>query len=151
MKTRAPAVAVAAITGIAMLAATSGAQDPTGPTTLDLSVAEQRCKPVDDGRRGDSLGDRNFCAGRVDGDRSGSVRWTCTFQGSERKGDHCTASVALRGGTLEAAGRLSHTRPRSTWAVTGGTGDLAGARGTVTLLQRSATRVDATVVLLGAG
>jgi hypothetical protein len=149
MTTRLLAAAVAAAAGIAILAATSDAQDPAGgPATLNLTVSEQRCTPVDDGRRGDSLGDRNFCAGTLRGDETGRVRWTCTYQGTERLGDHCTASVALRRGTLEAAGPLSHTRPQSTWAVIGGTGGLAGARGTVELTQRSATRVEARVTLL---
>jgi hypothetical protein len=153
MKTRLAAAVAAAAAGIAILAATGDAQDPqpqpAGATVLNLRVAEHRCTPVDDGRRGDSLGDRNFCAGRVSGDDTGRARWTCTYQGSERIGDHCTASLRLRRGTLEVAGPLSHTNPQSTWAVTGGTAGLAGARGTVELTQRSATRVEATVTLLG--
>ena len=152
MKTRLTLAAIAAAAGFAILAASGDAQDQPAqsgrPTTLNLTVSEQRCRPVDDGRRGDSIGDRNFCAGLLSGDERGRVRWTCTYQGSERLGDHCTASVTLRRGTLEAAGPLSHTKPSSTWAVTGGTGDLAGARGVVELTQRSATRVEARVTLL---
>src|SRR3712207_1852917 len=127
MKLRLILAGIAAAAGVAVLAGSSDAQNPPSPaTTLNLTVSEQRCRPVDDGRRGDSLGDRNFCAGTLGGDERGRVRWTCTFLGSERLGDHCTASVTLRRGTLEAAGPLSHTRPASTWAVLGGTGGLPG-------------------------
>lgn len=149
MKVRLIVAAIAAAAGIAVLAATGDAQDQgEGARTLRLAVAEQRCTPVDVGRRGDSIGDENFCVGTLRGDAFGRVRWTCTYQGSERVGDHCTASVALGDGTLQAAGPLSHTNPVSAWAVIGGTGALAGARGVVELRQRSATRVEATVTLL---
>ena len=46
------------------------------------------------------------------------------------------------------AGVLSHTSPVSTWAVIGGTGAYASARGTAEVRQLSATRTAVTVVLL---
>lgn len=42
----------------------------------------------------------------------------------------------------------SHTRPRSEWAITGGTGQHAGAGGSVVLQQLSATRTTATIMLV---
>lgn len=71
------------------------------------------------------------------GGRVGRAHWTCFYLGTERAGSDCSASVSLSGGTLQLAGVLSQTNPRSTWAVTGGTGRYAGARGTaaaITLL-----------------
>ena len=65
-----------------------------------------------------------------------------------RAGSDCSAVVSPRGGTLQAAGVLSHTSPRSEWAITGGTGRYAGARGTAELRQASPTRTKAVITLL---
>jgi hypothetical protein len=128
----------------------AGAQD--GPRTIDLISVEQHCAGADNGRRGDSLGDLDACRGKLrdaaTGAAAGRAHWTCVYLGSTRAGSDCTAVVKLRGGTLQAAGALSHTSTNSEWAITGGTGSHAGARGTVRLRQLSESRTAATITLL---
>ena len=126
----------------------ASAQD--GPDVLTLTSVEQQCASADNGRRGDSLGDLGACRGllrNADGARVGRAHWTCVYLGSTRAGSDCSAVVSLPGGTLQAAGVLSHTSPRSEWAITGGTGRYAGARGTATLRQASPTRTRAVITL----
>ena len=143
----------AAATGIAAAGlAGGGAEAQDGQQTLRLVSVEQRCATADNGRRGESLGDLGACRGALreadGGARAGRAHWTCVYLGSTRAGSDCSAVVTLSGGTLQAAGELSHTSRTSTWAITGGTGELAGARGSVRLEQRSATRTSATITLL---
>jgi allene oxide cyclase-like protein len=145
----AAAAATAAV--VAALTAGGGAGAQTGARTIDLTAVEQHCGGADNGRRGDSLGDLDACRGRLRdtaGAAAGRAHWTCVYLGSTRAGSDCTAAVTLRGGTLQAAGVLSHTSPRSVWAITGGTGSYAGARGTVELRQVSAKRTAARITLL---
>jgi hypothetical protein len=127
----------------------AGAQD--APKTIALTAVEQHCANADNGRRGDSVGDVLACRGALrgsSGSRAGQAHWTCVFLGTERAGEDCLGTVALSGGTLQLAGVLNHMGPRSTWAVTGGTGKYAGARGSAELRQLSATRTGAVVTLL---
>jgi hypothetical protein len=147
------AVAAATAAAVASLTAVgAGANAEAGPRTMNLTSVEQHCGGADNGRRGDSLGDLDACRGRLRDSATnaaaGRAHWTCVYLGSEKAGADCTAVVRLRGGTLQAAGVLSHTSPRSVWAVTGGTGSYAGARGTVQLRQLSAKRTAATITLL---
>jgi allene oxide cyclase-like protein len=127
----------------------AGAQE--GAQVIRLTSVEQHCATADNGKRGESLGDLLACRGALrnaEGGRAGRTHWTCVFLGRERLGEDCSAIVNLRGGTLQAAGLLSHTSPASEWAITGGTGSYAGARGTVALRQVSPTRTAAVVTLL---
>jgi hypothetical protein len=146
----------AAATGIAAAGLAggggAGAEAQDGQQTLRLVSVEQRCASADNGRRGESLGDLGVCRGVLrqagGGAAAGRAHWTCVYLGSTRAGSDCSAVVTLSGGTLQAAGVLSHTSRTSTWAITGGTGEHAGARGSVRLEQRSATRTLATITLL---
>jgi hypothetical protein len=127
----------------------ASAQD--GNEVLTFTSVEQRCATADNGRRGESLADLDACHGllrNANGARVGRAHWTCVYLGSTRAGSDCSAVVSLRGGTLQAAGVLSHTSPRSEWAITGGTGRYAGARGTAELRQASPTRTKAVITLL---
>jgi hypothetical protein len=139
-------VGAALLAGSAMGGGFAGAQTP--PKTLKVEALEQGCGGVDVGRKGDSLGDLTFCRAKVRGDAAGRANWDCTYLGTEPRGEDCTAHAELAGGTLQMAGRLSHTSPSSTWAVTGGTGAYAGARGSVEVRQLSATRTAVTFTLL---
>lgn len=148
-------IAVAALGAGVVAAALAGggaAGGQDGPRTLRLVSIEQHCATADNGRRGESLGDLDACRGNLRDARSGAAaggaHWTCVYLGSERAGSDCSAVVTLRGGTLQAAGVLSHTSVTSDWAITGGTGRNAGARGSVTLRQLSPTRTAATITLL---
>jgi hypothetical protein len=143
--------------GLAAAGAAAAALAGGGPAgaqatqVMRLTSVEQHCATADNGRRGESLGDLLACRGALRnaaGGRAGRAHWTCVFLGSERAGEDCSATVNLRGGTLQAAGVLRHTSPRSEWAITGGTGRYAGSRGTVALRQVSATRTAAVVTLL---
>ena len=135
------------LVAVAVAATTAQAQSTPGP--LRLTAIEQGCKGVDVGRHGDSLGDETYCraALRQGGAAAGRVHWDCVYLGTEPRGEDCTAHADLAGGTLQMAGVLSHTSTRSTWAVTGGTGAYAGARGTAALRRLSATRTAVTVAL----
>ena len=127
----------------------AGAQD--APQTIALTAVEQHCASADNGRRGDSVGDILACRGALrdsSGSRAGRAHWTCVFLGTERAGEDCVGTVALKGGTIQLAGVLNHMSPRSTWAVTGGTGTYAGARGSAALRQLSPTRTGAVLTLL---
>ena len=127
----------------------AGAQE--APQVLRLTSVEQSCATADNGRRGESLADLDACRGSLrnaDGAPAGRAHWTCVYLGSTRAGSDCSAVVTLSGGTLQAAGVLSHTSRRSEWAITGGTGRYAGARGTATLRQASPTRTRAVITLL---
>ena len=142
----------AVATAVALAVAGSGAagaQD--APQSIALTAVEQHCATADNGRRGDSVGDVLACRGALrdsSGSRTGRAHWTCVFLGSERAGEDCLGTVALNGGTLQLAGVLNHMSPRSTWAVTGGTGKYASARGSAELRQLSPTRTRAVVTLL---
>jgi hypothetical protein len=150
--TKSIAAAVLAASVAALTVAGAGASAQPGAQTIDLISVEQHCGGADNGRRGASLGDLDACRGRLrdaaSGAAAGRAHWTCLYLGSTRAGSDCTAVVRLRGGTLQAAGVLSHTSPKSVWAITGGTGAYAGARGTVRLRQVSQRRTAATVTLV---
>jgi hypothetical protein len=119
-----------------------------GSRTIAVQAVEQGCGGVDVGKKGDSLGDMTFCRAKVRGDSAGRANWDCIYLGTEPRGEDCTAHAELAGGTLQMAGRLSHTSASSTWAVTGGTGAYAGARGSLEVRQLSATRTAVTFTLL---
>jgi hypothetical protein len=122
------------------------------PTTLTLVSVEQRCGGADLPPRDGSPGDLTVCRGRLHDAgtkaRAGRAAWFCPYTGAERFGDVCTAVASLRTGDITLAGRLSHTSAQSTWAVTGGSGAYAGARGTAVLRQVSAQRTAVTISLL---
>jgi hypothetical protein len=127
----------------------AGAQD--GAQTIALTAVEQHCATADNGRRGDSVGDLLACRGALRGSsgrKEGRAHWTCIYLGTERAGSDCSAVVNLSGGTLQVAGVLNQIKPKSTWAVTGGTGKYGGARGTAALTQLSAARTAVVVTLL---
>ena len=114
-----------------------------GPRTIDLIVrrAALRRRPTTGGAARASATSTPAaadCATPRAAPPPGACHWTCVYLGSTRAGSDCTAVVRLPGGTLQAAGALSHTS-REHWAITGGTGAYAGARGTVRLPQRSAS------------
>ena len=138
-----------AAAAVAATAGHAGAQ--SAPAPLRLVAVEQGCRGVDVGRHGDSLGDETYCRATLrqasGGAAAGRVHWDCVYLGAEPRGEDCTAHADLAGGTLQMAGVLSHTSTRSTWAVTGGTGAYAGARGTVAVHQLSATRTAVTIAL----
>lgn len=137
----------AVLAGSAMGGGFASAQG--GGQRIAVEAIEQGCGGVDVGKKGDSLGDQTFCRATLRGDSAGRAHWDCVYLGTEPRGEDCTAHAELAGGTLQMAGRLSHTSASSTWAVVGGTGAYAGARGTAAVRQLSATRTSVTFTLLG--
>jgi Dirigent-like protein len=133
------------LSGLAAIALAGHASAQSTPAQLQLVAVEQGCHGVDVGRHGDSLGDETYCRATLR--HAGRVHWDCVYLGAESRGEDCTAHAELSGGTLQMAGVLSHTSTRSTWAVTGGTGTYAAARGTAALRQLSATRTAVTIAL----
>jgi hypothetical protein len=137
-------VSIAAMAAVALAAGATAAHSrpqaaggPGGP--LSLVAVEQDCGGADLPPRDGSPGDITMCRGllrqRASGAAAGSAAWFCPYIGTERAGWLCTAVASLRDGDLELAGRLSHLSARSTWAITGGTGRYADARGTAVLRQ----------------
>jgi hypothetical protein len=139
-------VGAAVLAGSAMGGGWAAAQG--GGRSIKVEAIEQGCGGVDVGKKGDGLGDMTFCRATLRGDSAGRAHWDCVYLGTEPRGEDCTAHAELAGGTLQMAGRLSHTSASSTWAVTGGTGGYSGARGTAEVRQLSATRTAVTFTLL---
>jgi hypothetical protein len=144
-------IAMAAVAATVAVALTTSAGAQSGSRTLALTAVEQRCDHNNAGSKYGGLGHLDVCRGTLrdsTGATAGRAHWTCTYLGSTRRGSDCTAHVKLKGGSIEAAGWLSHTSPQSDWAITGGTGGYAGARGTIHLRQLGDTRTSATLTLL---
>jgi len=142
-------IALAAVIAAVAVATSAGAQ--AGSRTIPLTVVESHCSDANVGARGDSLGDLSACRGTLHDSAGASVgrtHWTCVYLGTTRRGSDCTAQVKLHGGSLQAAGWLSHTSAENDWAITGGTGAYAGARGTVHLRQIGHTHTATTITLL---
>jgi hypothetical protein len=130
----------------------TGRSSAPAPVTLSLVAVEQHCGGADLPPRDGSPGDIGMCRGRLQTAgstaRAGRAAWFCPYTGAERDGDVCTAVASLKGGDVTLAGRLSHTSATSTWAVTGGTGTYAGARGTAVLRQVNRHKTAVTISLL---
>jgi hypothetical protein len=120
-------------------------------TTLSLVAIEQQCGGADLPPSDGSPGDVTMCRGRLPmagtHARAGLAAWYCPYTGSERFGDLCTAVASLRGGDITLAGRLHPMSATSTWAVTGGTGAYATARGTADVKQLGDTKTAVTIRL----
>ena len=78
---------------------------------------------------------------------AGRAAWHCGHAGAESFGDVCSALASLHRGDLTLAGFLSHKSATSVWAITGGTGAYATARGTVAVKQLSDTKTAVTIHL----
>lgn len=98
---------------------------------------------VDVPPRGLSLGDEVVGAVslRRHGELFGRALVVCTINDASFKGQQCAFTLVLRNGTITVHGggldrRLPHSLPlggADVFAVTGGTGNFAGANGTVTI------------------
>jgi hypothetical protein len=128
-----------------LLAAFAAALAPvahaTPAKTVHLELPGTKSTYVDLNRKGYSAGDYFLSSGRLL-DRSthksvgrlGGV-WTIL----SRNADHATFDLGLADGTIFVSGRITHTTPSSTLAVTGGTGTYRGTHGTVTFRYLSET------------
>ena len=132
------AVSVAAVTGYAVVeATTAGAQSGAGKfTVVEHAITDTT---TDTGKKGDSVGDiltfANPLYDQADKKRVGSDNGTCirTKRGAAYE---CTWTNTLRGGSLVVTGPFYDTRD-STLAITGGTGKYSTARGEMLLHARN--------------
>jgi opacity protein-like surface antigen len=141
------AVAAAAVAAVSRQPTAGGAN-----RALSLVTVEQQCGGADLPPVDGSPGDIAMCHGRLhqpaSGADVGSAAWFCPYIGTEQAGSLCTAVASLRDGDIELAGRLSHLSPRSTWAITGGTGSYAGVSGTAALRQIDDTHTAVTITFI---
>jgi hypothetical protein len=137
--------AAVVIAAAATAFAADGSQKTTRARTLSLVAVEAQCGGADFPPNDGSPGDFTMCRARIV--HGGTAAWHCSYSGTEGFGDVCTAVAQLRRGDVVLAGRLGHTTPKSTWAVTGGTGAYAGARGTATVRQLNDTKTSVKIRL----
>jgi hypothetical protein len=117
-----------ALLGLALAAPASAGS----PSSLHLIALVGQAQPLDD--RNAVLGDAQIGSGAlVDGrDRAvGSFAFTCVAVGMKRRYilEQCSATGSLGGGQITLAGMTRSNTNLHRWAVTGGTGIYAGARG----------------------
>ena len=142
-----PRLFVLAAAGIVLAAAAPASARPV-TLALDASYTHQRL--VDAAPAGASPGDRQEVRGvlhDVTGARQGTFRFTCRYTGVTPAGarERCSARATTRDGRLRLAGPGSTGTTDHTWAVTGTSGALRGARGTAAL--HDATQ-DASIAIL---
>lgn len=148
------ACAAALLTGVAVA---HGDTTQAGAQDLTFKVPSLRSSFVDTGAKGPSTGDYVVDTGTVvdagSGVRRGTVIDTCILaRVGKHDGYNCHGGARLPGGMLTMALMGVTSERVSTFAVTGGTGTYAGARGTLVTTplgraENSPTRID--VHLLG--
>jgi hypothetical protein len=152
MKPLIPAALAAAVTAAALAASASG--DPS-PATLRLTQLDHHFKLVDVAPRGGdakppSQGDELVIGGRLrQGARAaGSSDLVCTVtQPGRRAVADCSGTLVLAHGDITFAGVNAFAQRSNVAAITGGTGDYAGATGTVTTRDGAGDRTAITVEL----
>ncbi|WP_148575196.1 hypothetical protein [Nocardioides caldifontis] len=141
------AVAVSACStqeGEAAAPVTSNSPSPTAEATvleLTMDPARSEQEMVDVGKKGDSTGDRNLAATTLlaDGEVAGRLQGDCVTLDNEYEGHLCSMVVVVEGGTITLVGGGTHkpvgpvAPTGDVLAVTGGTGEHAGASGEVTV------------------
>jgi hypothetical protein len=140
----AAAATLAALAGGAALAVAADAQDGS-PRTIDFGLrapAARDFKQLDVKPRGTSPGDRSVGAQTVTlaGHPVGRALLDCVALDASYRGRACTVTLVTREGQLTAQGggedralpgHGGHGRTGDVFAITGGTGGYAGARGTL--------------------
>ena len=148
--------AVTAVTATAVAATSTSSSAAEEPTVLTFTTAEKGLtqKYVDVGRKGESLGDRYLTGFNVeqDGEVAGRVLVECLSLDAAYGAQTCELSVQLADGTLYLRGMGFHRSVPNVgrgsdevYAVTGGSGAYAGARGEASTPSDSGTT---TVTLL---
>ena len=135
--------AVAALIIAAVIASAGSAQG--NPNTLNL-VSKTQNRIGFFPKHKPHQGDRFGFGDKITGDDTGVDRAVCTFIG---KKPLCNIQAQLSKGALSLQGVLPTGRPKQLpIAVTGGTGDYDGARGTAIVTQVSASKTLVTVNLV---
>src|SRR6201989_1488517 len=101
-------------TAFVALTSTAVAAGAKHVTTLSLVATHQHCGGADLPPADGSPGDVTVCRARLGRPgahaRAGVAAWHCSYSGTERFGDVCTAVASLRHGDITLAGRLQHLR-----------------------------------------
>ena len=110
------------------------------PITIETVVGRGTDTSVDNGRKGEGVGDSFITTRAKISDPStrskvGSVDILGTI--ASRSSNFVAITARLRGGTVQVNGVMRHDRAPTVLAVTGGTGDFENARGTLTLNERT--------------
>ncbi len=133
-------------------AATDLAPAVTSAQTLVLLAQIDRQQRVDTAPAGFSLADQLVFAGplsTVGGADRGRFGAACTVTDTLAEGAYqCQVTLALPAGLLTLQGLASPVGPRSTFAVTGGTGRYRNARGSATAFDTSPDHARLTLSLL---
>jgi hypothetical protein len=146
----APAAVAAAATAALLVASASGQSQPT---TLHLVDHEKYFAFTDVKPKGiekkTSQGDTVYLGGILTGDSKGRSHLVCTatLPGRKRAQYTCNGILALAGGDIAVEGRTLNASNLAAFAVTGGTGDYAGAAGTIATHGHSGSRTDIVITL----
>lgn len=156
-------LAVAAVLAIGTTAACSGTTEEASasekepePTTLTFTLDEAggEFDQVDTGRKGESIGDRHVAAMTLlaDGEPAGRMHTDCLVVDNAYEGQMCIAVAMLAGGTLSFQNAGLHKELAGVdgagdrFAVTGGTGEYAGARGEMNVGEQEGDPVTITLL-----
>src|SRR3954454_18879690 len=136
-------VAGAAAIAIVAIVASSGSAQTT-PTTVHL-VGKSQNKVGFFPKHRPHQGDRFGFGDKVTGDDTGIDRGVCTVIGKQTL---CTIQARLSKGTLSLQAFVPERAHNAPIAITGGTGDYNGARGTalVTNVNSTTTAINATLL-----
>jgi hypothetical protein len=136
-----PLVLAACVTAIAAGGAVAAAQSsPAGTSgggqTIELKVPLTHFKFIDNAPKGESTGDRDLdygdLADATTGAHRGVLIQACDFAKLGRRAvSYCSGGLQLGGGNIDFALAGVEKGRVSTYAITGGSGDYATARGTV--------------------
>lgn len=138
--------------GVVAVAVAGPAPAITRAETLRLTATVDRQTTLDFHARGFSLGDQRIAAGSLADERGavvGRFDLACTVTDTLAEGTfQCLFTLALPHGQVTSQGLASTVGPRSTTAVTGGTGRYQNVRGQVVVTRHSPTRATLVVSLL---
>ena len=133
-------------------AATDLAPSLSSAQTLVLRAQIDRQQQVDTAPAGFSLADQLVFAGSLStpgGADRGRFGTACTVTDTLAEGTYqCQVTLGLPAGLVTLQGLVSPVGPRSTFAVTGGTGRYRNARGSATVVDTSRDSARLTVSLL---
>lgn len=134
---------IAAAAAVAAIATSASGQSSSTPATLhfvqrDAHFGFVDAPPKQGTRKPPSLGDEFVIDGRLSqaGKAAGADGLVCTVTTPGAKEvSNCVGTASLANGTITVAGVSRAVSNGDTFAVTGGTGDYASARGTVVTKQ----------------
>jgi hypothetical protein len=159
MKSLIYAVSVAAAVVAVVAAGASGKSSPAGAASITLKFVEHDSAfafvdvpPKGGARKPPSQGDEFVIGGRLTqgGRKVGTSNLVCTITQPGKNGlSTCAGTLIVPGGTITAQGVSYLTTNTDTFAITGGTGRYASAKGVVVSSQAKGGNADDITVKLG--